>query len=278
MLIVVPLPCKRVYYVYLLQSNYVTPTLPLFFYLYIFTFVSLSFLSLPLKCWIFFNQAGPTGSQFGLLACLFVEVIQCWQMLKHPWWAIGKLVILLVFLFIVGLFPWIDNYAHLIGFIIGFLLSFALFPHVTFNVIDERGKKIGVAVCLVASAGLFIGLVIMFYVSPIYSCEYCKFFNCIPFTDTFCSSMEVKINFKDYWCGGKKLTEIYLSIPYPAGGVHQLWRTPKSGKKIMERRICWIFHLWQSAAYEATLWEEINGDMYIVTSCHVSGEDRLPSY
>jgi len=143
-------------------------------------------------------EAGPTGSQFGLLACLFVEVIQSWQMLQHPLWAIGKLVILLVFLFLVGLFPWIDNYAHLIGFIFGFLLSFALFPHVTFNVIDERGKRIGIAVCLIASVGLFIGLVILFYVSPIYSCDYCKYFNCIPFTDKFCSSMEVNISFTVY--------------------------------------------------------------------------------
>lgn len=143
-------------------------------------------------------EAGPTGSQFGILACLFVEVLQSWRILKSPVWAIGKLTILLLFLFVVGLFPWIDNYAHLVGFVFGFLLSFALFPHVTFNVVDERGKKIGIVVCLLASVGLFAGLVIMFYVSPIYNCVYCKYFNCIPLTDTFCNSMEVNIKFKKF--------------------------------------------------------------------------------
>lgn len=145
-------------------------------------------------------EAGPTGSQFGILACLFVEVIQSWQMLKSPISAIGKLAVLMLFLFIVGLFPWIDNYAHLVGFVFGFLLSFGMFPHVTFNVVDERGKKIGIVVCLVVAVCLFLALVVMFYVVPIYECDHCKYFNCIPLTDSFCNKLEIKIDVKNYQC------------------------------------------------------------------------------
>ncbi|CDQ64117.1 unnamed protein product [Oncorhynchus mykiss] len=36
-------------------------------------------------------EVGPAGSQFGLLACLFVELIQGWQMLEKPWKAFLKL-------------------------------------------------------------------------------------------------------------------------------------------------------------------------------------------
>ena len=36
-------------------------------------------------------ESGPSGSHFGLLASLFIEVINAWPLLKSPFAAIGKL-------------------------------------------------------------------------------------------------------------------------------------------------------------------------------------------
>ena len=47
--------------------------------------------------------------------------------------AILKLVGVTAVFFLAGLLPWVDNYAHLFGFIFGFLLSYALLPFVTFG-------------------------------------------------------------------------------------------------------------------------------------------------
>jgi len=141
--------------------------------------------------WLF--QAGPSGSQFGLLACLFVDVIHNWRLIQNPGWALGKLTIITVLLFVLGFLPMIDNYAHVFGFLFGFMLSFALLPYVTFGLVEERGKVIGIVVCLVVCVCLLNVLIVLFYVSPIYSCTGCQFFNCIPFTNKFCRSMEVKI-------------------------------------------------------------------------------------
>ena len=138
-------------------------------------------------------QAGPAGSQFGILACLFTEVIQNFQILVHPWMALAKLLLLLLLLFVIGLLPFVDNYAHLIGFVVGFLLSFALLPYLTFGKFDRRSKLIGIIACLVITCGFFAMLVVLFYVSPIYSCPGCEYFNCIPFTATFCKSTELII-------------------------------------------------------------------------------------
>ena len=148
---------------------------------------------------IFFFQAGPSGSQFGLLACLFVEVIQNWYILAHPWWALIKLSTILVLLFILGLLPMIDNYAHLVGFIVGILLAFAMLPYVTFGKFDRVRKLVGIVICLLSAMGLFAGLIILFYVSPVYNCEYCRYFNCIPFTEKFCKSSEAKIVHEEFW-------------------------------------------------------------------------------
>ena len=114
-------------------------------------------------------------------------------MIKHPWWAVLKQVILLIVLFIIGLLPYVDNYAHLFGFFLGFLLSFALLPFIDFNKCDRTCKIVGIVVCLVLAVGLFVFLTILFYVIPIYDCPYCHYFNCIPFTAKFCQKMEIRI-------------------------------------------------------------------------------------
>jgi membrane associated rhomboid family serine protease len=38
--------------------------------------------------------------------------------------------------------PWVDNYAHLFGFIFGFLLSYAILPFVTFGRNYDRRRKL----------------------------------------------------------------------------------------------------------------------------------------
>nr|XP_057917821.1 inactive rhomboid protein 1 isoform X1 [Doryrhamphus excisus] len=81
-------------------------------------------------------EVGPAGSQFGILACLFVELFQSWQILERPWRAFGKLSAISVFFFSFGLLPWIDNFAHICGFVSGFFLSFAFLPYISFGRLD----------------------------------------------------------------------------------------------------------------------------------------------
>lgn len=78
----------------------------------------------------FLLQVGPAGSQFGILSCLFVELFQSWQILERPWRAFAKLFAISVFFFSFGLLPWIDNFAHICGFVSGFFLSFAFLPYI----------------------------------------------------------------------------------------------------------------------------------------------------
>ena len=68
-------------------------------------------------------EVGPSGSHFGVLAASIVEVIHQWPSLKYPEMAILKLVGVTAVFFLAGLLPWIDNYAHLFGFIFGFLFK-----------------------------------------------------------------------------------------------------------------------------------------------------------
>ncbi|KAI4822144.1 hypothetical protein KUCAC02_007706 [Chaenocephalus aceratus] len=135
-------------------------------------------------------EVGPAGSQFGILACLFVELFQSWQILAQPWRAFTKLLCVVLFLFAFGLLPWIDNFAHICGFISGFFLSFAFLPYISFGRLDMYRKRCQIIVFLVVFVGLFSGLVVLFYVYPI-KCEWCELLTCIPFTDKFCEKYDL---------------------------------------------------------------------------------------
>ncbi|XP_018610281.1 inactive rhomboid protein 1 isoform X2 [Scleropages formosus] len=135
-------------------------------------------------------EVGPAGSQFGILACLFVELFQSWQILERPWRALGKLLCVVLFLFAFGLLPWIDNFAHICGFASGFFLSFAFLPYISFGRLDMYRKRCQIIASLLVFVGLLAGLVVLFYVHPI-TCEWCELLTCIPFTDTFCEKYDL---------------------------------------------------------------------------------------
>ena len=137
------------------------------------------------------KQAGPSGSQFGLLSCLFVEVIQNWYILKRPKLALLRLCLILFFLFCLGLMPIVDNIAHIGGFVIGFMLSFVFLPYISFTLMERKRKLITVIVCAFLSCFFLIGLLVMFYLPPFFECSFCSYFNCIPITPTICSNIAI---------------------------------------------------------------------------------------
>lgn len=136
-------------------------------------------------------QVGPAGAHFGLLACLVVEVLKAWHLLKRPRRALFRLLSVAGILLLLGVLPWIDNYAHLFGFIFGFLLSYALLPFVSFGPYDRQKKITLLWVCLLSASILFTMLVVLFYIIPVYDCEICTYFTCIPFTRDFCASQNI---------------------------------------------------------------------------------------
>ncbi|XP_060939555.1 inactive rhomboid protein 2-like [Limanda limanda] len=141
-------------------------------------------------------EVGPAGSQFGLLACLFVELFQGWQMLQKPWKAFYKLLGIVLFLFMCGLLPWIDNIAHIFGFISGLLLSFAFLPYVTFGTFDMYRKRILIGVSMVAYIGLFSSLIVWFYIYPI-NWHWLEHLTCLPFTSKFCEKYDIDHDIND---------------------------------------------------------------------------------
>ncbi|XP_041830681.1 inactive rhomboid protein 1 isoform X2 [Melanotaenia boesemani] len=135
-------------------------------------------------------EVGPAGSQFGIIACLFVELFQSWQILERPWRAFAKLLAISIFFFSFGLLPWIDNFAHICGFVSGFFLSFAFLPYISFGRSDMYRKRVQICVFLLIFVGLLSTLAILFYVYPV-KCDWCEYLTCIPITDKFCEKYDL---------------------------------------------------------------------------------------
>lgn len=143
-------------------------------------------------------EVGPAGSQFGLLAYLVVEVIICWDKIDQPLYALGKMMSIPFVFFILGMIlPWIDNFAHFAGFLVGFCLSFAFVPYIAHDDSNDEETKskiklrISFSIALVVLINLL--LVLLFYVFPIDQCSWCQYLNCIPIFDDWCVDQEIKI-------------------------------------------------------------------------------------
>lgn len=122
-------------------------------------------------------------------------------MLYRPAIELLKLLAIAFVLLLIGFLPYIDNYAHIGGFVFGFLLSGIIIPYGNYKIawhkIDRDPdtnfyfivKCVLLAVGIIGSlclAGLFFGL---FYglqdTWRIFS-----YITCIPFTDTLCIDMQ----------------------------------------------------------------------------------------
>ncbi len=134
-------------------------------------------------------ECGPSGAIFGVLATLLAEIFRAWSLLRRPWRAVAIHALAMVALFIAGLVPWVDNYAHLSGFIAGFALSMVLLPTV-----DEGDVWSTSAVFWsVVFAVSFVGLACAFFAFPYSFCDGCAIFSCLPITRDFCAEQRFEL-------------------------------------------------------------------------------------
>ncbi|CAJ0961784.1 unnamed protein product, partial [Mesorhabditis belari] len=137
-------------------------------------------------------QVGPTASLIGIQAALLVDAYYNSYLIKFPFKAYLEHFIVIILLFIIGLFPWIDNWTHLFGFIFGLLISLIVFPYLSFvdkkqdpkqHRRERRRRIVIVAVSSIILVTLFFLLGYIFFANIELSCSWCWKFNCLPLLD-----------------------------------------------------------------------------------------------
>ncbi|KAI1307892.1 hypothetical protein EDD11_004364 [Mortierella claussenii] len=122
---------------------------------------------------------GASGAIFGLIGCLVLDLIQNWKLIVRPCWELSKLSIMILVSFAFGLLPFLDNFAHIGGFVAGILTGLVFMPVVYFS---KRDKYIKLGLRFVALP--LIVLILVLGLTNFYkganNCSWCRYLSCLP--------------------------------------------------------------------------------------------------
>jgi len=144
------------------------------------------------------------------VAYSFVFIIFESRVLVKPWLEFVKLPGIVIFFFLPGLLPFIDNISHIGGFVFGFLLSGLIIPYGPYRRIRKDIEKVPedkkdifliikivlVAVGIPVVIGLFVLFFLLFYLLED-TWEGFGYLSCIPFTSTICNDVRPILRSRD---------------------------------------------------------------------------------
>ncbi|XP_061359816.1 RHOMBOID-like protein 2 isoform X1 [Gastrolobium bilobum] len=149
-------------------------------------------------------SVGASGALFGLLGAMLSELITNWTIYSNKAMALVTLLVIIVINLAIGILPHVDNFAHIGGFLVGFLLGFIFLPRPQFGWLEQRRLPAGVRLrskykayqyvlwilsLILLIAGLSIALVMLFRGQNGYDhCHWCRYLTCVPTNKWECSS------------------------------------------------------------------------------------------
>ncbi|KAF9044628.1 rhomboid-domain-containing protein [Hymenopellis radicata] len=126
-------------------------------------------------------SVGASGAIFGTVAVTWVDLIAHWKYQYRP---VRKLIFMIIELCIgiaIGYIPYVDNFAHIGGFLMGLLVGTVFYPVISET---KRHKMITWGFRIVAiplAIILFVVLTRNFYTAdPYAACDWCRYLSCWP--------------------------------------------------------------------------------------------------
>ncbi|KAI9077011.1 hypothetical protein K1719_028363 [Acacia pycnantha] len=141
-------------------------------------------------------SVGASGALFGLLGAMLSELLTNWTIYTNKAAALLTLLVIVVINLAIGILPHVDNFAHIGGFLTGFLLGFILLPRPQFGWLEQRQLPNNVRIkskykayqyvlwivsLVLLIAGLSIALVMLYKKENGYDhCHWCRYLSCVP--------------------------------------------------------------------------------------------------
>ncbi|XVE64182.1 hypothetical protein DITRI_Ditri07aG0081200 [Diplodiscus trichospermus] len=88
-------------------------------------------------------SVGASGALFGLLGAMLSELLTNWTIYTNKAAALLTLLVIIAINLAIGILPRVDNFAHIGGFLTGFLLGFVLLPRPQFGWLERRNLPAG---------------------------------------------------------------------------------------------------------------------------------------
>ncbi|KAK1438650.1 hypothetical protein QVD17_04459 [Tagetes erecta] len=141
-------------------------------------------------------SVGASGALFGLLGAMLSELLTNWTIYANKAAALFTLVIIILVNLAVGMLPHVDNFAHIGGFLTGFLLGFVLLIRPQFSwqerhnlPANSRSKSkytiyqyvFWLLSVILLVVGFTVGLVMLFKgENGNKHCSWCHYLSCVP--------------------------------------------------------------------------------------------------
>jgi len=128
-------------------------------------------------------MVGASGSIFGLIGVLGIDLIQNWKCIKYPFFHAAIWVISVLISLAIGLLPGIDNFAHVGGFIQGIIGACIFLPMVGQPTPSGKKRWTLTLVCIPIDILLIIGAFLAWYLAVPADqwCSFCRLVVCLPF-------------------------------------------------------------------------------------------------
>ncbi|XP_073044451.1 RHOMBOID-like protein 1 [Primulina eburnea] len=154
-------------------------------------------------------SVGASGALFGLLGGMLSELITNWSIYANKVAALVTLVIIIAINLAVGILPHVDNFAHIGGFLSGFLLGFVFLIRPQFGWVNQRYAPAGypsmdtpkfkmyqcvlwLLSLVLLIVGFTVGLVLLLRgVDLNDNCSWCHYLSCVPTSKWSCNTSPI---------------------------------------------------------------------------------------
>ncbi|KAM6586980.1 hypothetical protein CsatA_009585 [Cannabis sativa] len=152
-------------------------------------------------------SVGASGALFGLLGAMLSELLTNWTIYTNKAAALLTLLIIIVINLGLGILPRVDNFAHIGGFLTGFLLGFVLLPRPQFGWLEQRSVPtstipivrskykpyqyvLWLISLVILIAGFVVALVMLFRgENGNHHCHWCHYLSCVPTSKWDCDEI-----------------------------------------------------------------------------------------
>uniref|UniRef100_A0A0D6QZ60 RHOMBOID-like protein n=1 Tax=Araucaria cunninghamii TaxID=56994 RepID=A0A0D6QZ60_ARACU len=156
-------------------------------------------------------SVGASGALFGLLGAMLSELITNWTMYANKVPALVTLIFIIITNLAVGLLPHVDNFAHIGGFLSGFLLGFVFLIRPQFGWVNHKKIPLGyeadtlikskhkpyqyvlwLSALILLIVGYAVGLSMLLHgVNANDHCSWCHYLSCVPTSKWSCKEKSV---------------------------------------------------------------------------------------
>ncbi|KAG6399289.1 hypothetical protein SASPL_140765 [Salvia splendens] len=149
-------------------------------------------------------SVGASGALFGLLGAMLSELFTNWTIYTNKAAALFTLIVIIAINLAVGILPHVDNFAHIGGFLSGFLLGFILLARPQFGWLEGRNRPADtrlkskytvyqyvfwIIATILLIVGFTVGLVMLFKGENANNkCSWCHYLSCVPTSRWSCDN------------------------------------------------------------------------------------------